>query len=297
MTDGPGHEPPTTTIEDEAGAVATVAPEPAAGDAVTSADEPALARARAICPYLAGRPGDWRSINPDRDHTCGAVEPPALVASEKQRRLCLVAAHTSCATYLAARGIDDDDESTTDGGARPVEAPAWPVDGSARPSGAERGRWAVPRTAPVVLERGGPSLAGLRIDRTTAQVGLIALMILAFAVLAVARLTAGPGEAGAGSGVSPSPSVGASASPAPSPVPSPSPSPAPSLSPSPLPSPTPSAGPSPSPVPSSSRTYRVRSGDTLIGIASRFGTTVAAIRSVNGLTSTVIHPGQVLKIP
>jgi len=48
---------------------------------------------------------------------------------------------------------------------------------------------------------------------------------------------------------------------------------------------------------SPSRTYRVRSGDTLFRIALRYGVTVEAIRAANGLTSNTIYPGQVLVIP
>ncbi len=44
-------------------------------------------------------------------------------------------------------------------------------------------------------------------------------------------------------------------------------------------------------------TYTVVSGDTLSGIASRYGTTVAAIKDLNGLTSDSIYVGQKLKIP
>lgn len=44
-------------------------------------------------------------------------------------------------------------------------------------------------------------------------------------------------------------------------------------------------------------TYSVRPGDTLYSIARRFGTTVAALQAANNLTSTVIFPGQVLRIP
>ena len=43
--------------------------------------------------------------------------------------------------------------------------------------------------------------------------------------------------------------------------------------------------------------YVVRSGDTLWLLAQRYGTTVDAIKRLNGLTSDVLNIGQVLKIP
>lgn len=43
--------------------------------------------------------------------------------------------------------------------------------------------------------------------------------------------------------------------------------------------------------------YTVQPGDTLSAIASRHGTTVRAIMSANGLSSTVIRAGQTLSIP
>ena len=43
--------------------------------------------------------------------------------------------------------------------------------------------------------------------------------------------------------------------------------------------------------------YVVKSGDTLYAIASRYGTTVDAIKSLNNLTSNTLSVGQVLKIP
>lgn len=43
--------------------------------------------------------------------------------------------------------------------------------------------------------------------------------------------------------------------------------------------------------------YTVVQGDTLSSIASRFNTTVAAIKSANGLVSDLIYVGQVLIIP
>ncbi len=51
-------------------------------------------------------------------------------------------------------------------------------------------------------------------------------------------------------------------------------------------------------VPSSQRTHTVKSGDTLYAIAIRYGTTVAAIASLNNIANpNQIKVGQVLKIP
>lgn len=47
---------------------------------------------------------------------------------------------------------------------------------------------------------------------------------------------------------------------------------------------------------SSSDTYTVKSGDTLSGIANKYGTTVAKIKSLNGLKSDLIQVGQKLKV-
>jgi lysozyme len=51
-------------------------------------------------------------------------------------------------------------------------------------------------------------------------------------------------------------------------------------------------------TPAPTRTYTVKSGDTLSSIAVKFGTTVAALASLNNIQDiNVIHVGQVLKIP
>lgn len=42
--------------------------------------------------------------------------------------------------------------------------------------------------------------------------------------------------------------------------------------------------------------YVVKSGDTIYGISNRFGLSMNQLRSRNGLTSNLIHPGQVLKV-
>ncbi len=44
-------------------------------------------------------------------------------------------------------------------------------------------------------------------------------------------------------------------------------------------------------------TYKVEKGDTLYAIARRYGTTVEAIKKLNGLTSDMLSIGQTLKIP
>ncbi len=50
-------------------------------------------------------------------------------------------------------------------------------------------------------------------------------------------------------------------------------------------------------IDTSSSTHLVRSGDSLWIIAKRYGTTVKAIKQVNGLRTNRLHIGQILKIP
>jgi LysM repeat protein len=45
------------------------------------------------------------------------------------------------------------------------------------------------------------------------------------------------------------------------------------------------------------RTYRVRAGDTLWGIARKYGTTIVEIKKANGMRQSIIQPGQTLTIP
>lgn len=59
----------------------------------------------------------------------------------------------------------------------------------------------------------------------------------------------------------------------------------------------PGGGSAPAPAPAPSRTYTVQRGDTLSGIAAKFGTSWKTLQSINGLPdANKIYPGQVLKI-
>ena len=252
------------------------------------ADEPAFPGAdrdsriglvtRRICPYLSVDGAAWRSAHPQKDHRCAAITPPALLAVDKQRRLCLTDAHVSCATYLTARNLPLDGD-TIDGGR-----------GAAELLAADAGvtRWSLVRTVPVVLDHSRVPIHVGRppINRSLAQLALGGLLVLAVAAVVLSRFTGQTGPATAGD-ASPSTSVVVSARPSPTVRPSPTISP----------TPTPSATPVPTPVPSY-RTYTVKSGDFLIAIANQFDTTVKAIMDLNDISDpSALVIGQVLKIP
>ena len=240
---------------------------------------PVAAATAAVCPYLMSADGRWRASTPTRDHRCTVVTPPALLAAEKQRRLCLSAEHTSCSTYLAAIETGATPSNTTRDDRRPMRV--------------------VTRTAPLVLDHGrvAISMPALHLDRGAGQGGLVALMAVAFAAIVVARLSSGgpgltPEQVGV-TGASASPTAVASRAPAATPAASVAPSrtlvPT-EVEPTPVP---PTATPA-----AETRTYRVRSGDTLGAIASEFGTTVAVLMELNGIENPrLLKVGQVLKLP
>jgi LysM repeat protein len=246
----------------------------------------------AVCPYLLSADGRWRASTPAREHRCTVVTPPAVLAADKQRRLCLTPEHVGCSTYLAALAATDQ-----------------AVDADAQGSGQHPSRHVRPvaRTAPLLLDHGRLAIGvpGISTERGAGQGGLVALMAVAFAAIVVARLSGGgpsltPVQVGGGAAASPS--IAASAPPTVAPVASDVPvasGPAPTLVPTevePTPVPAePSVAPSASSTP---KTYKVRSGDTLGAIAREFGTTAKVLMQLNGIDNPrLLHVGQVLQLP
>jgi LysM repeat protein len=242
-----------------------------------------------LCPYLVADGSEWRSASPSRDHRCGAVVPPVPLAVDKQRRLCTTNRHVGCPTFLAAA---DQPGRAVGNGAAVDASIATSRKASRRPGGETVTRWSIVRTVPVLLDGGRLSgtVASVVRVRSQPQLLLVALLAVAFVAIAAARLSGGgtgaPGGGGPGeSAVAIAPDVSAAADQA---------SQAPVSSDAPA-----AASPSPTlPTTASTRTYRVKRGDTLYVIARRNGTTVSAIQRLNHLgSSTTLHAGQVLKLP
>jgi hypothetical protein len=243
-----------------------------------------------VCPYLLAEGGGWRAATATRDHRCVAVAPPTPLAAEKQRRLCLVAEHAGCATYRVAAGsagLDGLPPASSARGDRP----------SARPFA---------RTTPLVLDHGRVAVAlpALRGEPRLAQALLLGLMGLAFVAIVVARLSVGIGggtPAGAGGVPStPQASLPVTAIPPetarPTQRPEASAVPERTLVPTQVdPSKEPGDDASPAVAPAS---YKVKRGDTLSGIATKFGTTWQVLAELNGIKDpSRLRVGQVLDLP
>lgn len=246
----------------------------------------------AVCPYLLAADGGWRASTAVREHRCTAVMPATPIAAEKQARLCLTAAHRSCATFLAATGVSETSGSST--------GRLAPLDHS--------GARAIVRTTPLVLDHGRVrfTVPALRGEPRLGQMVLLGLMGIAFVAILFARLPAGPGG-NSGVGV-PAPSNSASApiaTPAKTAKPTAtskavSPKPARTLVPTEVdPSAKSSSTPSASPVGSSTpATYKVKRGDTLSSIADEFGTTWQVLAELNNISDPGrLRIGQVLQLP
>lgn len=252
----------------------------AAASAPAGIDDASGPPIHSICPFLLAADGGWRSVTAAREHRCTAVTPPAPLAAEKQRRLCLTAEHATCATYLAA--------------------------GEARAAGHRTSdrRRPVARTTPLVLDQGRLTVAIPSIGATPGmgQGLLIGVLGLAFGLVLLAKLaTGGGGSSGAvipvGS-TTPAPAAtqGATRSQAPA-TEAPEATEGASTAPSPTLVPT-EVKPTPASAGETPATYKIKRGDTLSGIAAKFGTTVKVLVKLNKIEDpSKIHVGQVLKLP
>lgn len=235
-----------------------------------------------ICPFLA-TDDDGRTVVDgfDARHRCRAEERSYPVGRTQQLTTCLQASHAACERYLAAiqssgpaawpppatdasfvqtRLVLDVDQAVT--GRGPSVAIGLP------------GRW----VAGGLLAAAGVAAVA---SGVAGGLGLAARPAADTSPTPVAESTATPITPTIG------PAIGGLSSAAPTS----SPRPLPTATPTPTIEPTVSTAPQP-------RTYVVRSGDTLNGIAARFGTTVEALQEANGLSSSdVILVGQVLVIP
>ena len=223
-----------------------------------------------MCPFLATESGAWRAAFPVGEHRCTAVVPAVRIAPAKQRRLCLTAEHVDL------RDLPRGPRAPGDRAGSPI--------GDARTAGTGRRRAIpvdharAPRADPPGPAGPGHDAARRRPDRARRA--------------ARGRVPGGllrPPRQRAGR-VAPSPSVvdrGLEREPAPRRHGRPRPGrrrprrpPSPSVSPSTVAhaAPRPPSRRRAPRLPPAGGTYKVKSGDTLSGIAAQFGTTVKALK-------------------
>ncbi|MGH2489804.1 MAG: LysM peptidoglycan-binding domain-containing protein, partial [Candidatus Limnocylindria bacterium] len=222
-----------------------------------------------ICPLLT-LGGNARAVfaSPDTAHRCAASRSYSTIDREHQVRFCLSGGYEGCDRYRAH-----------------VEqfGPVGPTWGQAAPD-------ATFGSTRLVVEAAPRTVIPSRTRSLATAVLIVVLLIgigaaVAWAGLGGLETLLGPGAAPSPSGTEmPSGTSGPTGTPRPSVAATAAPTLSPTLAPTPAPAPTPV-------------TYIVQQGDTLNVIAARYGTTAQAIMDANGLTSDVIHPGQVLIIP
>jgi LysM domain len=228
--------------------------------------------AAAVCPFLGalddvGVLGDAVPVF-DQRNRCTAYGPWQPIGQLQQELVCLTVAHTACPRYT--RGM---------------------------------------RYGP-----GGPR------QQMRRRAGILVTTLAAIAAVAIALALVVGGNLSLDTltaflPAAPTPTVSAVPSPTPPTTPGPTPEPtgaAPTATPEVTPSETTPSDLLPTPPPGSPYAslapcpdgqlcylYTVKSGDTLSGIAARFGTTVSAIRALNPAvaTTSLIHVGQTLKLP
>ncbi len=223
----------------------------------------AASAALAGCPHLVSIDGPWHAATPSRAHRCRLLAEgrPTL---ERQREHCLVAAHLQCPTWLERHGS--------------AGAPARPGPFVA--------------TTPVVLEGPGIGMPSERTARRLVAPVTVVVVVAALGALLLSRGPLAPGTSGAAGDGSSANDPGSRSARHDRPDVRPDRSGHGSAD---VTSDGESPGPAATPRP---RTYKVRPGNSLTGIAAKFGTTAKVLATLNKITNpSLIHPGQVLKLP
>ncbi len=236
------------------------------------------------CPYLLSEAGGWRLDTPSKDHRCAAFSPPAPLAPEKQARLCLTPSHVTCATYLASLAAREDRL-----GAKTSDRAT---------------RWGLARTTTVIEDPGGLRsrvVATVRDRRRWPAIPAVLLVVALFTLAVTGFRGILPTTGVAATPTLPAPTAAPSIAPTlpPTAAPTVSPTETPGPTSTPVPSEPPTATAAPTPTPKATfRTYVVKHGDTLSGIAARYHTTVSALVALNHLADPgALSVGQVLLIP
>jgi LysM domain len=277
------------------------------------------------CPLL-GLPDDpsTRFSYPSVAHRCRSTDRPRPIDLGHQAAFCLAAAYPDCPRYQAAaapRRSGGDRTTPPPIATRPGDSPGVKhanveigavgpsgapgnVDASRTLTGAARMPWSLDRAeeagTTVSVE---PSAPPHRPDGAAPSVKIgwprVVILVVAIAILAGAAYLASPAigdwlrqVGGGAAAASSSPILRPSPTSAPTP---PTPSPGPTSTHSPNPTATAAAAPT---IVATPFTHVVAKGETLIGIAARYGVTVVAIRDANGLKDPgLIYVGQQLVIP
>ena len=237
-----------------------------------------------ICPFLALSVDHRTAVDGfDPDHFCHALDPAESVDRARQAEFCLVEAHRQCERYVAFL-----EDLGAVAGEYPTPAPDAHLARTRLILEPELRRTGVGAFAPLG-----------RSPRRWLVAGSVAAVGVAAAATAVAGGFNAFGPRAEVAGLA-SPSV--TVAPSPTGLPTPEPTSPPTAEATEQPTVQPSANPTRPPrnPPSAApevQTYVVKQGDTLSLIATRFGTSVEAIKQANGLSSDVINIGQVLVIP
>jgi LysM repeat protein len=265
--------------------------------ATSAAGAIAKARVEVACPYL-GLQSDRAThfAFPSEGQRCFAAGKAVHINEAKQARHCLTGQHVTCSLYVQA----------VPAAASVAKRPA-PDPTTDRPRRSGRRK----RVLAVILV--------LLLILAAATAGLAATGRLAgFGFGAFTGLPAAMAEPTPVPTPQPTPEPTAEPTPTPTPAPTDTPAPSPTPTPSPDPSATASATPAPAQTPKAAPTassaaagtlppgrpgrgqfsYTVETGDTLSGLAARFGVTVDAIATLNHLANpSHIITGTTLLIP